>query len=244
MYILCIPCITQAEQKIQINIASDEWQGFVTQEGTGYYLDLLRLVFPSQKYKLNIAIYPYSRSIYMVQNNNADIVLGIWANEHPASQLSSYPVETDIFDALMRPAHPAITGPESFDQLRVLAQTGYGLDELLHNPFSYKESVELSRMIKMVKANRADALIGYHFELEEIMQELGFQNQLVIIKHVLTEHAYFGFCSTEKCFKLKSLFDESFLDLHQKGIIKKLLMDNNQSPSAEPKLKPSPLGSQ
>jgi polar amino acid transport system substrate-binding protein len=240
MYILCTPCTTQAEQQIQINIVSDEWQGFVTQEGTGYYLDLLRLVFPSPRYKLNITIYPYSRAIHKVQSNSADIVLGIWANEHPTNLLSTYPVETDILDALMRSTHPAITGPESFDQLRVLAQTGYGLDELLHTPFSYEERVELSNMIKMVKSNRADVLIGYHFEIEAVVQELGLQRQLVIIKHVLTEHAYFGFCSTEKCIKLKGLFDESFLDLHQRGIIKKLLMDNDQSPSAEPKLRPSP----
>lgn len=233
-----IPFTSLAEEPIQIDVVSDEWQGFVTQDGTGYYLDLLRLVFPAPKYNLNISIYPYTRALYKVQHNNADIVLGIWANEHPNKQLSSFPIETDILDAVVRQGHTVLSKPEAFDQLRVLAQTGYGFDELLNNPSSYEEHVELSRMLKMIQVKRADVLLGYQREIAPVLLQEGLENELEIQQSVLVEHAYLGFCSSEKCSTFKQHYDKRFLELHHQSIIKQLLIDNDLSPHAEPRLVP------
>jgi hypothetical protein len=232
-----ITAFTQTASAVEvINVASDSWQDFVNSDGTGYYLDLLHKVFPAPEYKINLSIVPYSRSIYMVNSGKSDIVLGIWANEHPHSQLSKYPVEVDLYDALMRFDHRKITGPKSFNELRVLARVGYGIDELLDSPRSYDEKVDMASMIKMIHTSRADVLFDFRAELKANLIATQLESELVIIENALSEYAFIGFCSSPRCAILKRRFDQEFLQLHYSGTIKKLLFDNHQPGSATPEL--------
>ncbi len=242
LFFLGIP-VKSNEQPIEITVVSDEWQGFVTKEGQGYYLDILRKTFPSPNYRLKLSILPYSRALYQVQRNQADIVLGIWANEHPISQLSHYPVENDILDAIMRADHNQITGPESFNELRVLSRIGYQVDQLLNQPENYVEHVEIEKMIKMVTSNRADALIDYKSAIMPVLQNLNkrdeLHNPLTLIENALTEYVFFGFCALPKCLHLKQKFDKAYLHFYQTGDIEKALLANQQELSALPPLIPA-----
>ncbi|MBL4798938.1 MAG: hypothetical protein JKY50_16090 [Oleispira sp.] len=229
-----IPSLNASER---IEIVSDSWINFVNTDGSGYYLDLLKLTFPSPEYELNITIVPYSRALHTIKAGKADIVLGIWANEYTPSLLSQYPVEADILDALMRKNHPKITNISSFNRFRVIAKVGYGIDELLDSPVSYDEHISLETMIKMILYERADVLFDYYAEMNTMVNLLDIKSQLIIERAVLTQYAYFGFCSSARCSVLKQHFDERFLQLHKRGTIKNLLLNNKQPLEALPPLK-------
>lgn len=232
---------SSSEESTEILIVSDEWQGFVNQQGEGYYLDILEQIFPKPQYTINLVIFPYARALKQVQYNKADIVLGIWANEHPSSQLSQYPVEIDLLDAAMPIEHfnpEAKINTKFFNQLRVLAKVGYQVDELLDQPQNYSEYVNIDRMLKMLASDRADALIDYRASLEPAITHLGLEEQLTVIDNVLTEYVYFGFCSTKHCRSLRQRFDREYLKLYQQGAIKQHIINNHQSLDIFPPLIP------
>ena len=56
-----------------IIVVSDTWENFVSEDGSGYYLDLLRMAFPSPQYELKLSILPYSRTLYTIKQQKADI---------------------------------------------------------------------------------------------------------------------------------------------------------------------------
>lgn len=234
--LLLILAIPAKAETINISIVSDEWLGFVTKEGKGYYLDVLNRAFPAPDYTIQLTILPYSRALHQVQKDEADIVLGIWANEHPIAQLSHYPVEMDILDAAMRIDHPTITGPKSFNQLRVLSRVGYQVDQLLDQPEQYNEHIDLKKMLKMVASNRADALIDFKSAmqpaLDKLIQHNGLENPLTLVENALTEYVFFGFCSLPKCKKLKATFDQAYLKLYLQGAIVDFLLANQQKKEA------------
>ena len=220
-----------------IIVVSDTWENFVSKDGTGYYLDLLRLAYPSPQYELELSILPYSRALHLIKNKQADIVLGIWANEYDHTLLSKYPVEVDLYDAVSRKGQVQITSVESFDDLRVIARVGYGIDSLLNSPKSYEEHTNIGIMLKMIQHERADILLDYTAELELAMNLQELNGVLVLQRNVLAEYAYFGFCSKPSCLTLKQKFDLSFIKLHQEGLVEDLLIENQQSTGALPPLK-------
>ena len=52
---LNVPTLNASER---IELVSDSWIDFVSADGSGYYLDLLREVFPSPEYELSLSIHP------------------------------------------------------------------------------------------------------------------------------------------------------------------------------------------
>ena len=222
---LNVPTLNASER---IEVVSDSWINFVSADGSGYYLDLLREVFPSPEFELNVSIQPYSRALNTMKRGKADIILGIWANEHPTALLSQAPVEVDLYDALMRKSFSDITDIQSINQFRVITRVGYGIDEIIDNPVSYGEHIELEAMINMITHGHADVLFDFHEDMEPVLKRKNLINSTVIKRNVLAQYAYFGFCSSPKCLTFKQQFDQRYLVLHQKGIVKKLLIKNKQ----------------
>ena len=220
-----------------IIVVSDTWENFVSEDGSGYYLDLLRMAFPSPQYELKLSILPYSRALHSIKSNQADIVLGIWANEYPHALLTKFPIEVDLYDAAFRKEQAPLNSITSFDGLRIIARVGYGIDHLLNNPKSYEEYTDIGVMLKMIQHGRADILLDYTAELELAMNLQEINDELTTQENVLAEYAYFGFCSKPSCIELKQKFDQSFIKSHQEGLVEELLIENQQSTAALPPLK-------
>lgn len=222
---LNVPTLNASER---IELVSDSWIDFVSADGSGYYLDLLREVFPSPEYELSLSIQPYSRALNTMKNGHADIILGVWANEHPSTLLSRAPVEVDLYDALMRKEFSDITDIQSINQFRVITRVGNGIDEIIDHPISYGEHMDLEAMINMITHGHADVLFDFHENMEPILKRKQLHNFVIIKRSALAHHAYFGFCSNTRCLSLKQKFDQRYLELHQQGMVKKLLLKNKQ----------------
>jgi len=227
----------QANEKQVINIVSEEWPGFVNASGNGYYMELLRETFPAEHYQLNLQITPYSRALKMTQGNEAHIVLGIWANEHPNELISRYPVEIDLIDAVVRNKETLMQGSGGFNGLRVMSRMGYGFDDLLDSPASYEERVEMDAMLNMVSNGRTDAVLGYKEKILPELKKAGLGN-LKIVEDALSEFVVFGFCSTSECDDMRTHFNTEYERLHRNGFVAKSIVNNSQRPGATPPLTP------
>lgn len=222
---LYVPILNASER---IEVVSDSWINFVTADGSGYYMDLLREAFPSPEFELNVSIQPYSRTLHTMKIGKADIILGIWANEHPSHLLSRAPVEVDLYDALMRKEFSDLTNIQSINQFRVVTRVGHGIDEIIDNPVSYGEHLELETMINMIAHGHADVLFGFHENIEPLLVQNNLTDTTVIKRNALAQYAYFGFCAQPRCLTFKQIFDQRYFEMYQQGMVKELLIRNKQ----------------
>ncbi len=44
-----------------VTVATDSWLGYTNRDGSGYYFDILKRVFPETEWQLKIDIVPFSR---------------------------------------------------------------------------------------------------------------------------------------------------------------------------------------
>ncbi|MCG8614427.1 MAG: transporter substrate-binding domain-containing protein [Pseudomonadales bacterium] len=214
----------------KITVVSDEWHNYAEQDGTGYYFDLLRAIYPETQYHLEFSIVPYSRSLYLVEYNKANIVLGIYQGELADARLSQYVIERDLVDALVTPELAnKWQGPESLTGEVVIAKLGYGFDKVTEIKMVYVEQPKVINMVKMLKARRVSAILDYEEDLKAYIDEGGLGSAFKIKKSVLAVNTYFGFSGDAQGKSLQSRFNSEFKRLWDSGKIQALLLENTGS---------------
>lgn len=212
----------------QILVVTDEWEGYTSKEGKGYYIELLQKIYSDPDDHLNVVIVPYARSIGMVAAGKADIVLGIYRGEMADKHLASHVVEQDLVDILVSDSiYQSWKGIETLEGLVVLAKIGYAFDDVTGVKMKYAEKSSLEGMVKMLSVGRADGILDYKADLLPFVKNEGLDKKgYHIIESVLSSPIYFGFADTAKAAKLKARFEKGFEALYHSGEVKRL-MDKN-----------------
>ncbi|MBV1919559.1 MAG: transporter substrate-binding domain-containing protein [Pseudomonadales bacterium] len=211
-----------------LKVVTDEWEGYTSKEGKGYYMDLLRAIYNDPADSLNISVLPYARSLAMVKNGTADMVLGVYFGEIPNKHMAAYVVEQDLVDVVVSSATAKDwKGMVSLEGKAVLAKIGYAFDAITDVKMKYTEKTALANMLKMVSAGRADAVLDYKAGLEPLMEGAGLaKDKYTIIESVLSSPIYFGFADTPKGIAAKATFEKRFKELYESGDIKKMMESN------------------
>lgn len=212
----------------QIVVVTDEWEGYTSKDGEGYYMDLLRQIYNQPEDDLKILFVPYARSVGMVASGKADIVLGIYQGEIDDKHLALWVVEQDLVDILVA-KETALTwnGMKSLEGKVVLAKIGYAFDDITDVKMKYAEKSSLEGMVKMLSAGRAAGVLDYQADLRPLVKKEGLDKQgYTIIESVLSSPIYFGFADNPKANLLKSRFENSFKDLYESGELKRLMEKN------------------
>lgn len=218
-----------------IHVVTDHWSSYTEEDGTGYYFDVLRAVFPEPEYTLDLKIMPYARSIAMVTDGNADVVLGLYKGEIPDAQISRYVIERDLVDALVSPALAATwKDVNSLAGKNVVAKIGYEFDAITDVKMDYSEKANLLSMLKMLGAGRVDAVLDYEADITPALEEAGLGPEFKIINAVIGSDIFFGFSATPKGKKLQQQFNERFIVLWDKKVIHKLMEKNVGSAGSLP----------
>ena len=212
----------------QILVVTDEWEGYTSKDGKGYYLELLQQIYNTPADELRFLVVPYARSLAMVKAGKADIVLGIYRGEIPDKQLASYVVEQDLVDILVSSeTAKEWQGMKTLEGKVVLAKIGYGFDDITDVKMKYAEISSLKGMIKMLSMGRAAGVLDYRADLEPLMQEVGLDSDgYKIISSALSSPIYFGFADNDRSQKLKQRFDQRFKEMYDSGEIKRLMERN------------------
>ena len=219
----------------RVLVVTDEWATFSNKDGSGYYLDIIRTVYPSPQFDVKIEFLPYARSYMMVMEGKADIVLGIYAGDVPDAQRSTEPIEIDSVDALVKvDVAQNWNGLESLSKKRVMARTDYGFAQDLPQDAQYAEYHSLESMIKMLVAGKIDAVLDYEADIEPLRQETGLTDEFAYVRGVITKYVYIGFSKLRP--ELKQRFDQECKKLYQSGKLKELILKNLGSDARLPKL--------
>ena len=211
-----------------LKVVTDEWEGYTSKEGKGYYMDLLKAIYNDPADSLNISVLPYARSLAMVKNGTADMVLGVYFGEIPDKHMAAYVVEQDLVDVVVPAATAkAWKGMESLEGKAVLAKIGYAFDAITDVKMKYTEKTSLANMLKMMSVGRADAVLDYKADLEPLMKGAGLaKDKYTIIESVLSSPIYFGFADSPKGIAAKARFEKRFKELYESGDIKKMMQSN------------------
>ena len=224
--LLVLLLFTSVGQAKEIHVVTDIWQGYTNKDGTGYYLDILREIYPPPAYTLNVSYVPFKRSLVMIEEGKADICLGVYQGDIPDDLLAKHFVENDKVDAVVsKQIAKSWKGLKSLKNRRVVAKIGYGFDVNFTFPIDYSEKINLLSMMKMLKANRVDAVLDYEIDIKKHWQESGLDEQFTIINAVIANQAFFGFAKKEQ--ELKAHFEKMFLALVQSGKILELGQKNS-----------------
>ncbi|MCG8667880.1 MAG: hypothetical protein MI867_00575 [Pseudomonadales bacterium] len=208
-------------------VASDEWVNYTNKDGTGYYFDVLREVFPEPEYKLSIQIVPYARSVKMITGESAHIALGLYEGEVPQSQTSKYVVERDLVDALVTPElDQAWRNPQSLAGKTVVAKIDYGFDDITDIKMNYSEKSSLEGMIKMLEAKRVDAVLDYEEDMQPIIDKVKLPKNFKIKKRVMGADIFFGFSGDAKGKEYIERFNREYKKLWDAGKIHELMKKN------------------
>ncbi|GAB1098886.1 MAG: hypothetical protein Sw2LagPseu_04230 [Shewanella algae] len=124
----------------KIQIATASWGGYTETNGEGYYFELLRRVFPEPEWQLEIQFVPFPRSLYMLEREQVDMVLGLYLGDISKGIYSAKKVETEVIDAAVTPELASVwQGMDSLTHRRVQALIAYRFFTLTQVPMHYQE---------------------------------------------------------------------------------------------------------
>lgn len=224
--------LVQAEE---ITISTESWEGYVNTSEEGFYIDLLKEVYPSPEYTLKIQFVPFKRSVKLLTSGNVDILLGAYPEDIPRSLQSTHPVETDSISALVKKdLSEKWRGTNSLAGKRVAARLGYNFDKYLPKTSSYTEAPKLKSMMLMLKRDRTDAVLDYEKDIKLLWEETQLGDDFALINGVILELVYFGFANDRD--DLKTRFDTEFKKIYLSGKLKTLFLKHNLPAARVPEI--------
>ncbi|AQS35395.1 amino acid ABC transporter substrate-binding protein, PAAT family [Shewanella psychrophila] len=207
----------------RIHIVTENWVGYTNHDGSGYYFDIVRRIFPAEEWQLKIDIVPFSRVRYLLHYNKADMALGFYPDDKTRSIYSDIPIEVDTVDVAITPELAALwQGIDSLAQKKVQALLDYRFDELIPVPMYYEESVNLLDLLNRVNQGKIDAVLDYKPAMLTKVGDLNQPKQFVILEDVFRLEVYFVFSQTEKGESLKMHFDRELQKLIDSGELDRL----------------------
>jgi ABC-type amino acid transport substrate-binding protein len=211
----------------QITIATDVWEGFSNEDGTGYYTDVFKAIYEPKGIAVVVKYLPYKRARDMLESGNVDVMLGPYKGEQVDGNYSAHPLEMDVVDAAVTPAMAASwQGIESLEGKKVGAISGNEFDQYASVKMQYREVSNLKSLLKMLNHGRIDAVLDYEADIVSMQQKLGDEVSYVIEKGVMKNSGYAVFIKSDHGEKMLNIYNQAYLELHKNGVLKSLLIEN------------------
>lgn len=209
-----------------LTLVADTWDGYTNQDGTGYYNEIVDIIFKPLGYTLERKNMPYSRVIHTMTTGSADIAMGVYATDLPPEYVATdVIVEQDAVDVAIMPKNfPDWQGVASLQGKSVVARLDYGFDRLLGPGVKYSEKPSLTGMLQMLMAGRVDAVADYEADIRAAEKEGGLKATYVIQTGVIKNPVYFGFGVTPKAKKARAEFETRMKQMIENGELKAMYL--------------------
>ena len=197
-----------------IHIATGVWPGFTDPSEQGAYIHLVKLLFPSET-KFKVSYTSFNRSIQMVEQQQADMVLGIGLKDSPYLQHSALPFDIDEIAVLFKPSRLQINQPADLNHYQLVTQRGYNYDSVLGIVAQSYEVDSITTGVNLVRNGRVDAFLVEKTELLTKVDTQKLEDLQVVL--LVGEPIYIGFANNERGALLKTWWDQQYLHYYQTG---------------------------
>jgi len=207
-----------------VSVRTAHWEGYTEPDFSGFYFDVLRLVYTKPEFELELKIVSFPASLKMLEGGGTDIALGVYSHEISKAYFSELPVERELLVAVMTAERAANWhGTESLENLRVGSIAGYAFEGRLPVSAHYREFESIDLMLRMLQVGRLDVILDYRPDIEHYMEKM---NLPFVVKGDLPQSAiYFAFRKDARGLALKKHFDLRFKTLLENGKIWELLLN-------------------
>lgn len=198
----------------RIVVASELYPGYVNDDKTGMYLDILSEVYPTAEIELIVTT--YERAIRLVENKKADLWLGAYYRERNNALYPNYYFDHDKVAAVYLADNFSFEEIDSLFEKKAAWVSGYNYDRY----FSFKQEaylvIDLETGFRMLEAGRIDLLID---DLNVIKKSPAF-NQLMKVQILKRIAIYPAFTKTDRGFDLMNKWDKNMKNIIDNGTLK------------------------
>lgn len=224
--ILCVifqPAIVIAEAKI--HLVTPVFEGWTNKDGTGFYLELVNMIYQAKGYSIKVEYLPFKRCKLLVSNGKADMMFSLYdRGEGNAIITSKIPVELGRVVVIFSNDEPW-DGPQSLDGRLVAVPRGYRFtEELSFSPISV-EVRDNDAGIKMFLRGRVPFFYTNRDEMLLTISKRNVDMTKYRIEPVYEKTLHMGYFSSEKGRRLRKIFDEAMPKLIESGELKRLTLN-------------------
>lgn len=194
----------------QIDLVSEEWEDYTNPDGSGLAWDVMRKIFEPAGVKVYNRTEPYTRSVGLVLQGQADAWVGSYQNETDAL----YPrwhYDNDHIYALSLVSKPVV-GFKDLGQYRLSWVRGYEFQKYLPGARSYNEVQRRTGILPMLEHDRADYYIDALTEIDVILRQAKDPARFRRV-HVTELPLYLGFNDSPRGRALLAIYDKRMDEL-------------------------------
>jgi len=198
----------------RIVVASELYPGYVNEDKTGMYLDILSEAYPEADIELIITT--YDRAVRLVVNKKADLWLGAYFNEHKDALYPRYHFDHDKVAAVYLVDNFPNNELLSIEDKKAAWVSGYNFEKYFQLNQAVYLVADIETGFRMLEAQRVEIFID---DLVEIKNASAF-NKSMATKVLKKIALYPAFAKTDRGIKLLEQWDTNLEKIIDNGRLK------------------------
>jgi polar amino acid transport system substrate-binding protein len=222
-------------------VVADEWEGYTQADGSGYWFDLMRLLYEPLGHTLIFRTVPYPRALEEIRKGKSQITPATYRGDLDDNHTElSVIIEQDNVDAFVLAQNfPDWRGAESLAGRRVVARLEYGYDRFLPSNIIYSEKPQLEGMLKMLVLGRVDAVLDYSADVQALVNSGAVTASWVVKPGIIQPAEYAAFALTTEGQRARAIFRSRMGEIIEGDDIQPLMDKYRISPRYRPFLAPT-----
>tara|TARA_R110001592_G_scaffold65156_2_gene200059 strand:+ start:580 stop:1278 length:699 start_codon:yes stop_codon:yes gene_type:complete len=205
-------------------IVTPAWKTFTEEDGTGFYFELMKMLYEPIGIKIDYQITPWARSVAMISLKQADALVGSYLEQADLFHYPQQAIWRDISSVVFKPSIFKWKGIDSLQNKNIGWIRGYGYDAYFDVPMNVTKLIDNKQAWKLLELNRIDFYIESLTDLKLYMQENTINSNEYEIENVLSKDMYVRFAKTAQGKKFADIFDQRIVELKQNGQLKELYL--------------------
>lgn len=223
--LMCMPYLVFANEKISedsLFIVTPAWKTFTENDGTGFYFELMRMIYEPLGIEIRFQITPWARSAAMVSKHQADALLGSYKEEAEQHYYPDNPIWHDISSVVFKRTKFEWNGIKSLQDKNVGWIRAYGYDKYINVTMNISKLINNEQAWKLLELDRIDYYIDSLTDLRLYMKENNVDSKEFRVENIIFKDMFVRFAKTEKGKKFTHIYDKRIVELQKNGELKTL----------------------
>jgi len=212
----------------KITIVAPELENGTTEEGSGIYFELLKLIYSPIGIITETGVAPFVRVKMLLTKNEIDASVSFYSSEVAlANGLDYYqtpkrPINTERLIAIFKNNPNKWNFPDSLAGKRVAWMDGYDYQNGIPVNYEYQRITSQLQGLKLLQMGRIDYYLDNEYDIKRTIKKYNFDAQHYSMQLILENKLHVAFSKTQKGDKLIELFDCRMDELRESGELEKL----------------------
>lgn len=205
-----------------LRLVTPIWKNFTQADGSGFYFELMRLIYHPVNISVEYEIMPWARSLLILEQQQADAIVGSYLIDAEKFHFPDNPIWLDVSAVAFKTDKVDWQGVSSMKNKVVAWIRGYSYDDFIDINISTLELIDNKQAWEMLSLDRIDFYMDSITDLKIYLNSNNLSGNDYTIEKVLTKPMYIRFALTEKGKNLAEIYDKRLPDIVANGELKAL----------------------